>query len=150
VAHVGRVCRRVRTPRRDDRVGWRGMPHDLQGSIAPSFGDALRVWLKLGFVSFGGPTGQIAIMHEELVTRRRWLGEDRFLHALSFCLLLPGPEAQQLAIYTGWLLDGTQGGIAAGVLFVAPAAVLMAGLAWLYAAGGALPIVSASFWRVAA
>ena len=121
------------------------MPHDLQGSVAPSFGDALRFWLKLGFVNFGGPTGQIAIMHEELVTRRRWLGEDRFLHALSFCLLLPGPEAQQLAIYTGWLLNGTQGGIAAGVLFVAPAAVLMAGLAWLYAAGGELPIVSAIF-----
>jgi len=126
------------------------MPHDLQGSVAPSFGDALRFWLKLGFVNFGGPTGQIAIMHEELVTRRRWLGEDRFLHALSFCLLLPGPEAQQLAIYTGWLLNGTQGGIAAGVLFVAPAAVLMAGLAWLYAAGGELPIVSAIFEGLAA
>jgi len=126
------------------------MPHDLQGSVAPSFGDALRFWLKLGFVNFGGPTGQIAIMHEELVTRRRWLGEDRFLHALSFCLLLPGPEAQQLAIYTGWLLNGTQGGIAAGVLFVAPAAVLMAGLAWLYAAGGELPIVSAIFQGLAA
>ena len=126
------------------------MSHDLQGSVAPSFGDALRFWLKLGFVNFGGPTGQIAIMHEELVTRRRWLGEDRFLHALSFCLLLPGPEAQQLAIYTGWLLNGTQGGIAAGVLFVAPAAVLMAGLAWLYAAGGELPIVSAIFQGLAA
>ena len=126
------------------------MPHDLQGSVAPSFGDALRFWLKLGFVNFGGPTGQIAIMHEELVTRRRWLGEDRFLHALSFCLLLPGPEAQQLAICTGWLLNGTEGGIAAGVLFVAPAAVLMAGLAWLYAAGGELPIVSAIFQGLAA
>ena len=126
------------------------MAHDLQGSVGPSFGDALRFWLKLGFVNFGGPTGQIAIMHEELVTRRRWLGEDRFLHALSFCLLLPGPEAQQLAIYTGWLLNGTQGGIAAGVLFVAPAAVLMAGLAWLYAAGGELPIVSAIFQGLAA
>ena len=89
-------------------------------------------------------------MHEELVTRRRWLGEDRFLHALSFCLLLPGPEAQQLAIYTGWLLNGTEGGIAAGVLFVAPAAVLMTGLAWLYAAGGELPIVSAIFQGLAA
>jgi len=84
------------------------------------------------------------------VTRRRWLGEDRFLHALSFCLLLPGPEAQQLAIYTGWLLNGTEGGIAAGVLFVLPAAVLMAGLAWLYAAGGELPIVSAIFQGLAA
>jgi len=122
----------------------------VHGSVTPSFGDAFRFWLKLGFVNFGGPTGQIAVMHEELVTRRRWLGEDRFLHALSFCLLLPGPEAQQLAIYTGWLLNGTEGGIAAGVLFVAPAAVLMAGLAWLYAAGGDLPIVSAIFEGLAA
>ena len=112
--------------------------------------EASAYWLKLGFVSFGGPAGQIALMHEELVTRRRWLGEDRFLHALSFCLLLPGPEAQQLAVYTGWLLNGTEGGIAAGVLFVAPAALLMAGLAWLYAAGGELPIVSAIFEGLAA
>jgi chromate transporter len=126
------------------------MAHDVHGSITPSFGDAFRFWLKLGFVNFGGPTGQIAVMHEELVNRRRWLDEDRFLHALSFCLLLPGPEAQQLAIYTGWLLNGTEGGIAAGVLFVAPAAVLMAGLAWLYAAGGELPIVSAIFEGLAA
>jgi chromate transporter len=126
------------------------MAHDVHGSVTPSFGDAFRFWLRLGFVNFGGPTGQIAVMHEELVTRRRWLGEDRFLHALSFCLLLPGPEAQQLAIYTGWLLNGTEGGIAAGVLFVAPAAVLMAGLAWLYAAGGDLPIVSAIFEGLAA
>ena len=126
------------------------MAHDVHGSITPSFGDAFRFWLKLGFVNFGGPTGQIAVMHEELVTRRRWLGEDRFLHALSFCLLLPGPEAQQLAVYTGWLLNGTEGGIAAGVLFVAPAALLMAGLAWLYAAGGELPIVSAIFEGLAA
>jgi chromate transporter len=126
------------------------MAHDVHGSVTPSFGDAFRFWLKLGFVNFGGPTGQIAVMHEELVNRRRWLDEDRFLHALSFCLLLPGPEAQQLAIYTGWLLNGTEGGIAAGVLFVAPAAVLMAGLAWLYAAGGELPIVSAIFEGLAA
>ncbi len=126
------------------------MAHDVHGSVTPSFGDAFRFWLKLGFVNFGGPTGQIAVMHEELVTRRRWLAEDRFLHALSFCLLLPGPEAQQLAIYTGWLLNGTEGGIAAGVLFVAPAAILMAGLAWLYAAGGELPIVSAIFEGLAA
>jgi chromate transporter len=126
------------------------MAHDVHGSVTPSFGDAFRFWLKLGFVNFGGPTGQIAVMHEELVTRRRWLDEDRFLHALSFCLLLPGPEAQQLAIYTGWLLNGTEGGIAAGVLFVAPAAVLMAGLAWLYAAGGELSVVSAIFDGLAA
>jgi chromate transporter len=126
------------------------MARDLRGPTAPSFGDAFRFWLKLGFVNFGGPTGQIAVMHEELVSRRGWLGEDRFLHALSFCLLLPGPEAQQLAIYTGWLLNGTAGGIAAGVLFVLPAAVLMAGLAWLYAAGAELRIVSAVFDGLAA
>src|SRR3954463_11736405 len=100
------------------------------------FAQALRFWLKLGFVNFGGPTGQIAIMHDELVDRKAWIDEDRFLHALSFCLLLPGPEAQQLAIYVGWLLNGTAGGIAAGVLFVLPAAVAMLGLAWTYAGHG--------------
>jgi chromate transporter len=126
------------------------MARELQGPVAPSFGEAFRFWLKLGFVNFGGPTGQIAVMHEELVGRRGWLGDDGFLHALSFCLLLPGPEAQQLAIYTGWLLNGTAGGIAAGVLFVLPAAVLMAGLAWLYAAGGDLRIVSSVFDGLAA
>jgi chromate transporter len=126
------------------------MARELRGPVAPSFGEAFRFWLKLGFVNFGGPTGQIAVMHEELVDRRRWLGDDGFLHALSFCLLLPGPEAQQLAIYTGWLLNGTAGGIAAGVLFVLPAAVLMVGLAWLYAAGGDLGIVSSVFDGLAA
>src|SRR5262245_32420398 len=126
------------------------MAPEVAGPVRPTFRDAFLFWLKLGFINFGGPTGQIAIMHQELVDRRRWVGEDRFLHALSFCVLLPGPEAQQLAIYTGWLLNGTAGGIAAGVLFVLPAAVLMAGLAWLYAAGGDLPTVSAIFDGVAA
>jgi len=111
----------------------------------PSLARALRFWLKLGFVNFGGPTGQIAIMHEELVDRKSWIDEDRFLHALSFCLLLPGPEAQQLAIYVGWLLNGTAGGIAAGVLFVLPAAVAMLGLAWTYAAHGDVTWVAAVF-----
>ena len=87
---------------------------------APTFREALRYWLKLGFVSFGGPAGQIAIMHRELVERHRWISERRFLHALNYCMLLPGPEAQQLATYIGWLLHGTRGGIAAGALFVAP------------------------------
>jgi chromate transporter len=108
-----------------------------------AFRDALRFWTKLGFISFGGPTGQIAIMHEEVVERRGWLDEDRFLHALSFCMLLPGPEAQQLATYVGWLLHGIRGGIAAGVLFVLPASVIMLGLAWTYAAHGDLPWVEA-------
>jgi chromate transporter len=126
------------------------MARELAGPVRPNFADAFRFWLKLGFINFGGPTGQIAIMHEELVDRRRWIDEDRFLHALSFCVLLPGPEAQQLAIYTGWLLNGTPGGVAAGALFVLPAAFLMAGLAWLYAAGGDLPTVSAIFDGLAA
>jgi chromate transporter len=126
------------------------MERQAAGPVRPSFRESFRFWLKLGFINFGGPTGQIAIMHQELVDRRRWIGEDRFLHALSFCVLLPGPEAQQLAIYSGWLLNGTAGGIAAGVLFVVPAAVLMAGLAWLYAAGGDLPTISAIFDGLAA
>jgi chromate transporter len=111
----------------------------------PSLARAVRFWLKLGFVNFGGPTGQIAIMHDELVDRKAWIDEDRFLHALSFCLLLPGPEAQQLAIYVGWLLNGTAGGIAAGILFVLPAAVAMIGLAWTYAAHGDVTWVAAVF-----
>src|SRR5215475_15735692 len=85
-----------------------------------SFAEAFRFWVKLGFISFGGPAGQIAIMHRELVERRRWVSEERFLHALSYCMLLPGPEAQQLAIYIGWLLNRTPGGLIAGTLFVLP------------------------------
>jgi chromate transporter len=87
----------------------------------PSFIEALRFWFKLGFISFGGPAGQIAIMHQELVERRRWISEQRFLHALNYCMLLPGPEACQLAIYTGWLLHGLRGGLMAGLLFFLPA-----------------------------
>ena len=96
----------------------------------PTFRTALRFWLKLGCISFGGPTGQIALMHTELVERKRWIGEARFLHALNYCMLLPGPEAQQLAIYCGWLLHRTWGGLAAGVLFLQPlvAAALGVGL----------------------
>src|SRR5512132_2673555 len=134
----------------DVALGLRAMARRAAGPVQPGFRDAFLFWLKLGFINFGGPTGQIAIMHQELVERRRWIGEDRFLHALSFCYLLPGPEAQQLAIYTGWLFNGTPGGIVAGVLFVLPAAILMAGLAWLYAAGGDLPTVSAIFDGLAA
>src|SRR6187549_2410767 len=85
-----------------------------------SFSEALRFWLKLGFISFGGPAGQIAVMHQELVEKRRWISEGRFLHALNYCMLLPGPEAQQLATYIGWLLHRTCGGLAAGVLFILP------------------------------
>jgi chromate transporter len=112
---------------------------------AVSLREAFRFWLKLGFVNFGGPTGQIAIMHDELVVRRRWIDEDRFLHALSFCVLLPGPEAQQLAIYIGWLLNGAAGAIAAGALFVLPASFLLLGLSWTYAAHGDLTWVAGVF-----
>jgi chromate transporter len=110
-----------------------------------AFGEALRFWLKLGFINFGGPTGQIAIMHEELVERRRWISERRFLHALNYCMLLPGPEAQQLAVYVGWLLHRTAGGLIAGTLFVLPGAALMLALSWSYAAHGSVPWVAAIF-----
>jgi chromate transporter len=112
----------------------------------PTFREALRFWLKLGFISFGGPAGQIAIMHEELVERRRWIGERRFLHALNFCMLLPGPEATQLATYCGWLLHRTWGGIAAGVLFVLPSALLLWLLSYVYVAYGQVPWLAAAFY----
>lgn len=112
----------------------------------PTFTEAIRYWLKLGFISFGGPTGQIAIMHRDIVDRKKWVQEDHFLHAMNFCMLLPGPEAQQLAIYNGWLLHGIRGGLAAGVLFVLPAVFILWALAWLYAAFGATPSVAAFFY----
>ena len=112
----------------------------------PSFTEALRFWLKLGFVSFGGPTGQIAIMHTELVEKRRWISEERFLHALNYCMLLPGPEAQQLATYIGWFLHGTWGGVVAGALFILPAALILWALSWLYMAGGSLSWIAAIFY----
>ena len=106
-----------------------------------SFAEAFRFWLKLGFISFGGPAGQIAIMHRELVERRRWLSEERFLHALNYCMLLPGPEAQQLAIYIGWLMHRTWGGIVAGAFFVIPSIFVLLALSYIYAAYGNVPIV---------
>jgi chromate transporter len=111
-----------------------------------SFGEAFRYWLKLGFISFGGPTGQIAIMHRDLVEKKKWINEDHFLQALNFCMLLPGPEAQQLAIYIGWLLHGTRGGIVAGLFFVLPSIFILWGLSWLYAAFGHVPAVEAFFY----
>src|SRR5260370_12225013 len=107
-----------------------------------SCSEALRFWVKLGFISFGGPAGQIAIMHREVVERRRWISEERFLHALNYCMLLPGPEAQQLAIYIGWLLHKTRGGIAAGVLFVVPSIFVLLGLSYIYAKYGNVPAVA--------
>src|SRR6266567_4625545 len=108
----------------------------------PSFAEACRFWLKLGFISFGGPTGQIAVMHRELVERKRWISEKRFLHALNYCMVLPGPEATQLAIYIGWLLHGTLGGVVAGVLFVLPGALLLTGLSWSYMVFGKVSLAS--------
>jgi chromate transporter len=107
-----------------------------------SFAEALRFWIKLGFISFGGPAGQIAIMHRDLVERRRWISEERFLHALNYCMLLPGPEAQQLAIYIGWLLHRTWGGIVAGAFFVIPSVFVLLVLAYIYAAHGNVPSVA--------
>lgn len=107
-----------------------------------TFRQALLYWLKLGFISFGGPAGQIALMHGELVERRRWISEQRFLHALNYCMLLPGPEATQLAVYIGWLLHRTWGGIAAGLLFVLPSLLLLIGLSWIYLAWGHLPAIA--------
>jgi len=107
-----------------------------------SFTEALRFWVQLGFISFGGPAGQIAIMHKELVDKRRWLSEDRFLHALNYCMLLPGPEAQQLAVYIGWLMHKTWGGIVAGAFFVLPSIFILLVLSFVYAAYGHLPAVN--------
>jgi len=112
----------------------------------PSFGEAFQFWLKLGFISFGGPTGQIAIMQSELVEQKRWIGQSRFLHALNFCMLLPGPEAQQLAVYIGWLLHRTLGGIVAGALFVVPSIFVLWGLSFVYAAYGNIPWIAAVFY----
>lgn len=116
----------------------------------PHFGEALRFWWKLGWISFGGPAGQIAIMHKEIVERRRWLSEDHFLHALNLCMLLPGPEAQQLATYLGWRLHGARGGIVAGVLFVLPSVFILLGLSWLYMAGGSIAWVDGIFYGLMA
>ncbi len=112
------------------------------------FPDALRFWLKLGFISFGGPAGQIAIMHTELVERRRWISERRFLHALNYCMVLPGPEATQLATYIGWLMHHTWGGIVAGTLFVLPSLLMLIALSWVYMAFGEQPLVAGLFYGI--
>ncbi|MEO7399535.1 MAG: chromate efflux transporter, partial [Polaromonas sp.] len=113
-----------------------------------SFGEAFRFWLQLGFISFGGPAGQIAIMHRELVEKRRWVSEKRFLHALNFCMVLPGPEAQQLATYLGWLMHKTRGGVVAGALFVLPSLALLIALSWIYMAFGQQPLVAGIFYGI--
>lgn len=123
--------------------------NDLDQAPAPvGLMQAFWFWLKLGFISFGGPAGQIAIMHEELVERRRWISEKRFLHALNYCMLLPGPEAQQLATYLGWLMHRTWGGIVAGALFVLPSLFILIGLSWVYIAYGDVPVVAGIFYGI--
>lgn len=112
----------------------------------PTLREAIAYWFKLGLISFGGPAGQIAIMHRDLVEKKKWISESHFLHALNFCMLLPGPEAQQLATYLGWRLHGWKGGLAAGVLFVLPSALILFALSWLYMAGGDLPFLKAIFY----
>jgi chromate transporter len=112
------------------------------------FSTALRFWVELGFISFGGPAGQIAIMHQELVERRHWISEARFLHALNYCMLLPGPEAQQLATYIGWLLHRTWGGLVAGLLFILPSLVILIALSHVYVTWGSIPAVAAFFYGI--
>ena len=112
----------------------------------PSFAAAFRVWLRIGLLSFGGPAGQIALLHREVVDQRHWIGERRFLHALNFCTLLPGPEAQQLATYLGWLMHGVKGGLAAGIIFVLPGAAVMLVLSLIYALAGQVPVIDALFF----
>jgi chromate transporter len=123
------------------------MPSPSSHSAVP-LGEALRYWLKLGFIGFGGPAGQIAIMHQELVEKRRWISEERFLHALNYCMLLPGPEAQQLATYIGWLMHGVKGGIIAGALFVLPSLLILIGLSWLYVTFGETPVISGLLYGI--
>lgn len=116
----------------------------------PTLAEATRIWARIGLLSFGGPAGQIALMHRILVEEQKWLGERRFLHALNYCMLLPGPEAQQLAVYIGWLMHRTLGGIIAGVLFVLPGMVAIMGLSWIYAIWGNVGIVQGMFFGLKA
>ncbi|KNH30106.1 chromate transporter [Pseudomonas syringae] len=121
---------------------------DVSKPEAISLREAFLFWLKLGFISFGGPAGQISIMHQELVERRRWISERRFLHALNYCMLLPGPEAQQLATYIGWLMHRTWGGLIAGALFVLPSLFILIALSWVYIAFGEVPVVAGLFYGI--
>ncbi|MBP0944307.1 chromate efflux transporter [Pseudomonas alliivorans] len=129
-------------------VGPSLVEQDLSRPEPVSLREAFRFWLKLGFISFGGPAGQISIMHQELVERRRWISERRFLHALNYCMLLPGPEAQQLATYIGWLMHRTWGGVIAGALFVLPSLFILIALSWMYIALGDVPVVAGLFYGI--
>lgn len=124
------------------------MTNSSEAPLPPTFWQAFAYWLKLGFISFGGPAGQIAIMHEDLVERKRWISEKRYLHALNYCMVLPGPEAQQLATYIGWLMHRTWGGLVAGGLFVLPSLFILIGLSWLYMAYGDVPAVAGVLYGI--
>ena len=115
---------------------------------APTLSEAFWYWLKLGFISIGGPAGQIAMMHQELVEKKRWISEKRFLHALNYCMVLPGPEAQQLATYIGWLMHKKRGGLIAGGLFVLPSFLILIVLSWAYMRFGDLPQVAAILYGI--
>jgi chromate transporter len=121
---------------------------ELQAPAPVSLSSAFWFWLKLGFISFGGPAGQIAILHQELVERRRWLSERRFLHALNYCMVLPGPEAQQLVTYIGWLMHKRWGGVVAGALFVLPSLLILIALSWVYIAWGDVPWIAGLFFGI--
>ena len=123
-------------------------PEVAEAPAAVPFREGFFYWLKLGFISFGGPAGQISMMHQELVEKRRWISEHRFLHALNYTMVLPGPEAQQLATYIGWLMHGVWGGIAAGVLFVLPSLFILVALTWIYLAYGDLPVVEGILYGI--
>src|SRR3954465_10892449 len=125
-------------------------PKTSGGAVHPSFGEAFATWFKGGCLSFGGPAGQIAMMHRVIIDEKKWLDEPRFLHALNFCMLLPGPEAQQLATYIGWRLHGVRGGLVAGGLFVIPGALVMLGLSLLYTLGQGFVVVDGLFLGIRA
>src|SRR2546428_8067294 len=131
-----------------DKTTEAGVSRDLGHGI--SFAEAFRVWLRVAVLSFGGPAGQIAVMHRILVEEKHWISESRFLHALNYCMLLPGPEAQQLATYVGWLMHRTLGGIMAGGLFVLPGVAAIMGLSSIYAAYGNVPLIVALFFGLQA
>src|SRR5205809_6122224 len=120
------------------------------GARTSTFGEFFKVWLKIGCINFGGPAGQIAMMHRIVVDEKKWIEEQRFLHALNFCMLLPGPEAQKLATYIGWLLHGVRGGLVAGILFVLPGAFVMLAVSLLYALGSGIPAVDGALFGIKA
>lgn len=121
-----------------------------RGDGFPTLGQATGVWARIAALSFGGPAGQIAVMHRILVEERKWLGDARFLHTLNFCMLLPGPEAQQMATYIGWLMHGVRGALIAGMLFILPGFIAMMVLSWVYALYGDVPVVTALFFGLKA